>query len=242
MSRTLIVGGINSIGLQIINDLSQMNCEILATGTKPDGKEKLSSNLTTTKYLILDIENENSIINFTKNNFEVDSVIYLSAIHYFNSLRNFSKSKFLKMVNVNSIGFIEILQRLLREQSVNKSQLKLSSAVYMSSIASVRSEIGLLDYSLSKSMGVSAVRNLALELAKFNVRVNAVSPGWIESERSHKNQCIMTKDRINEIRGTYPLGTGHPKDISNLVCFLISDKSKWITGQNFIIDGGRCLN
>ena len=100
-------------------------------------------------------------------------------------------------------------------------------------------------YSACKASVDMMTKSLAKELAKYSIRVNSVNPGIINTGFQVHNNLICEKDYpkfLTDISETYPLGVGQVSDVSNLICFLISDKAKWITGSNYIIDGGRSVN
>ena len=83
------------------------------------------------------------------------------------------------------------------------------------------------------------MRCLAVELAP-KTRVNSILPGAVLIEMT---QNIFENDEVrSRMEAIYPLGIGEPNDIFQVVDFLLSDKSKWITGQQIIIDGGRSIN
>ncbi len=116
-----------------------------------------------------------------------------------------------------------------------------SSIVYISSIAAVNGDMGQLEYGSSKGAVNSMVKVLALELAKQNIRVNSVMPGFIETEMTGQFGDIYSEKFKTELKEMYPLGPGKPEDVANIIVFLLSDASRWVTGQNIIIDGGRTL-
>lgn len=116
-----------------------------------------------------------------------------------------------------------------------------SSIVLLSSIASLLGYKGLLSYSTSKGAINSLVKSLAVELSQNKIRVNAVSPGHINTELFNQNKEFYSKEFLEELETKYPFGLGEPVYIANLIAFLLSDSSKWITGQNIVIDGGRTL-
>ena len=91
---------------------------------------------------------------------------------------------------------------------------------------------GQVNYSAAKAGLIGATKSLAKEVAKRNVLVNAVSPGFIESE--------MTKDLLKEkILPMIPLGRfGKPEDVAGMVSFLCSERASYITGQIFSVNGG----
>ena len=99
-------------------------------------------------------------------------------------------------------------------------------------IASIAGTVGIVervDYSASKGGVISLTKALAMEVGPHGINVNCVSPGAIASGPSNLD------------KGTYLGRTGRPEEVANLVLFLASDEADNITGQNYIIDGGRSL-
>lgn len=94
--------------------------------------------------------------------------------------------------------------------------------------------INPLTYSVSKSGIIQYTKYAAVSLAKYGIRVNCISPGPFPNQEVQKNIKF-----ISNLKGKIPLNKiGRPKDIGELAVFLASDSSKFITGQNIIIDGG----
>lgn len=116
-----------------------------------------------------------------------------------------------------------------------------SSILYISSISSIIGIKGMSIYSSSKGAINSVVKTLAVELSNRGIRINSVLPGHVETNMTLQNKDANSQEYLNELESMYPLGLGRPDDIANIVAFLISDSSRWITGQNIVIDGGRTL-
>ena len=115
-----------------------------------------------------------------------------------------------------------------------------ASFVWISSNASIKANKGLSNYSASKAAVNAAVKSIALEIApKF--RINAISPGFVKTEMIEKWSQVYDEEYIKAMAASYPLGLGQPIDITPLVCFLLSPMSRWVTGQNLVIDGGGSL-
>ena len=130
-----------------------------------------------------------------------------------------------------------LITKILSSRKFNGRNLK--SAVFISSNISNRGAAAFSSYGSSKAALDGLMRNLSVELAP-NVRVNSVLPGGMITE--------MTKDIFDdevkkaEFEKNYPLGIGTPNDIAPMVEFLLSDKASWITGQQFVVDGGRTID
>jgi len=108
--------------------------------------------------------------------------------------------------------------------------------VNVSSIAGLRARPMSIAYSVSKAGVISLTKSLAEALATHNIRVNAVAPGLIDTEiLDGVGQEAL--DRIVAATPIQRLGT--PNEIAELVCFLLSDQSSFITGQTIVADGGR---
>jgi NAD(P)-dependent dehydrogenase (short-subunit alcohol dehydrogenase family) len=108
------------------------------------------------------------------------------------------------------------------------------SIINNASIQGLQSQKGVSAYAATKGAIQSLTRQLACEYGPFGIRVNTISPGTIMTELAIRNN-----QSFSYIEQNTPLKTcGEPKDIAEIVLFLASDNAKWITGQNFIVDGG----
>jgi NAD(P)-dependent dehydrogenase (short-subunit alcohol dehydrogenase family) len=118
------------------------------------------------------------------------------------------------------------------------------AVVNVSSVTGLRSFPGVLAYCVSKSAVDQLTRCAALELAATGVRVNAVNPGVVVSNLHRRGGMAEEayETFLRRARETHPLGRpGQPQEIADLVFFLASDHSGWITGETIAIDGGRHL-
>lgn len=109
---------------------------------------------------------------------------------------------------------------------------KYGKIINIASISGVCGVVDRVDYSAAKGGIISMTKALAMEVGEFNICVNAISPGNI------------MRDGVVRYGGTFigPKGrTGEPKDVANMAVYLASAKADYITGQNYCVDGGRCL-
>ena len=112
--------------------------------------------------------------------------------------------------------------------------------VFISSIAGERIGFpGFSHYAASKAGMNGLMRTAALELAKHNITVNSIEPGNIFNEDAYAASRVEMKQMLAAI----PLGRlGKPIDVAHLALFLSSDESNFITGQNFVVDGGEIIH
>ncbi|MGD0088161.1 MAG: SDR family oxidoreductase [Verrucomicrobiota bacterium] len=138
-----------------------------------------------------------------------------------------------KVFNVNFFSALEII-RPLAQRRVNKGALR--TITFVSSISSKLGGKGYSVYCASKGALDALARALAVELGPA-VRVNSVLPGIVETGMT--KQYFTNPDFLAAVQATYPLGFGRPEDIADAVEFLSSERARWITGQELIVDGGK---
>ena len=108
-----------------------------------------------------------------------------------------------------------------------------ASAVAVASAEAFLREKGLCIYSGTKAALQASLSTLAKEIASRGMRVNTVSPSDIKTPMTLNDDMISIRQGREE---SYPLGFGEPKDVAELVVFLLSDKAKWLTGHDYIVD------
>lgn len=149
-------------------------------------------------------------------------------------LRMTSCDSFYKHFNVNVIAAAEIVKVLFCNKVNEKT---LDSVIFISSSISNRGAKAFSAYGASKAALDGLMRNLSIELAP-KVRVNSVLPGGMKTKMTEK---IMEQSSKN-IFEKYPLGMGTPEKLTGIVEFLLSEEASWITGQQFVVDGGRTID
>ncbi len=112
------------------------------------------------------------------------------------------------------------------------------SIIFFASIMGCVGEKGKTLYSATKGALIAAARSMACELAKNKVRVNVVSPGAIITPINANQPYMKDPEKRKTLEDKHLLGLGECSDISNACIYLLSDASRWVTGQNLIVDGG----
>lgn len=114
------------------------------------------------------------------------------------------------------------------------------SIVNISSLASVQGIAGASPYTASKGASRSLTKGAARDLGKYNIRVNAVLPGWIVTPMMQ--QFTLSKPLLDSLINGIPLGhLGDPEDIAYPVLFLASDEAKYVNGAEIVVDGGQSI-
>ncbi|MGE0716041.1 MAG: SDR family NAD(P)-dependent oxidoreductase [Alphaproteobacteria bacterium] len=128
--------------------------------------------------------------------------------------------------------------RWTREVVPEMRERQSGKIVNMSTESAFYGDVGLVDYAAAKMGVVGFTRSLARELAPFRINVNVVGPGAIRT-RAHDR---LPKEVIDRVRNSVPMGyIAEPEDVGNVVVFLASDDSRYVTGQTILIDGGRWM-
>lgn len=151
----------------------------------------------------------------------------------------------LKMINIETINTTfatnifsaALIFKVLTNRKHNNSALQ--SAVLISSNISNFGAKAFSIYGASKAGLDGLMRSLAIELAP-RVRINSVLPGAVKTEMTET--IFEDPQTVQRLQATYPLGLGDTNDIFEMVEFLLSEKARWITGQQFTVDGGRTIN
>ena len=90
-------------------------------------------------------------------------------------------------------------------------------------------------YSGAKAAIRVAIKSIAKEIANKNHRINTISPGWVKNDMTQKASELAD---VESFYAKHLLGAGEITDVSGAVLFLLSDRAKWITGTDFVVDGG----
>jgi 3-oxoacyl-[acyl-carrier protein] reductase len=110
--------------------------------------------------------------------------------------------------------------------------------INIASIVGITGNKGQANYAASKAGLIGLTKSVAKELGSRNVLVNAVAPGFIETDMT----AAMTPDARAALSGQIPLERlGSPRDIAGVVTFLASDHAAYITGQTLVVDGGMVM-
>ncbi len=219
----LLIGGSSGIGLSLINQISEEHNVFVACRSN----ESLPENINYIKYDVLNDELDTSLIPDT-----IDSFIYFPGSINLRPFKSLSLESFKDDLEINLIGLIKSLKSVLKNLSNSNS----ASIVLFSTVAVQRGMPFHTSVSSSKGAIEGLAKSLAAELSP-KIRVNVIAPSIVNTPLA--NRFLNNEIKIEKSANRHPLKRiGDPNDISNLIDYLISEKSSWITGQIIAIDGG----
>lgn len=236
----LIIGANKGIGLAIARKFALMNYDIFGTYNSSSHEElnKIQANCPDIKVksIKLDISSPSQIKDVVIEVFSshpyIDAVVFNSGISLGEKMIcDFSDEDIEKILNINLKGCILVN----REVSKYLISQKHGSIVNISSIYGIYGGSCESIYSASKSGIIGLTKALSNELAQFNVRVNAVAPGFIQTDMTSK---YTTEEKESIIASTPLHKLGRPDDVANAVYFLASGDASFITGQILEVSGG----
>jgi len=149
----------------------------------------------------------------------------------------YNEELFNRMIDVNVKGIIyttlEFLPQLKRTKGV---------IINIASNAGIGTALeGTTYYAITKAAVIILTKRMAFELGKYGIRVNAIAPGWVETDMTTANRSPEEVEKVKAlVRSRTMLNmTGVPEDIANVALFLASEDARYITGQTIVADGGR---
>ncbi len=241
--KILITGASSGIGRATCIKAVEEGATIIAVARRENlliELIKLLEEISTEKqeYYVCDITDENQVQHLSESIDTVDGIVH-SAGMIFPLPVKFIKRKHLdKVWNLNTFAPIELTAMLLSKGRIRNE----SSLVFLSSISTKHPYFGGAVYVSSKAALESYSRNLALELAPKKIRSNVVSPALVKTAIFEETVKATDPDKLETYEKQYPFGLGTPEDVANAILFFLSSDSRWITGQNLVMDGGLTLS
>ena len=239
--KTIVITGASSgIGRQCAIQCSQMGARVIAIGRNQQRLSEVAALLDGDGHetISYDLTDLNGIATMASQIHEkhgkVDGLIHSAGIERTAPSKLLTPEDYETLHTVNTVSGFELVRQLCQVKHFNNG----GSVVLIASISGVIARRGLAAYAASKGALVSGARVLALELSKRRIRVNCVSPGTVKTPLMEKYLSTLSEADYKKRIDGFPLGLGEPSDIANACVYLLSDASKWMTGQNLIVDGG----
>ena len=242
-NKKIIITGTNrGIGRAILTKCAENGAEIFACSRKEYSEHLDYCKMLSEKYnvkihnIYFDFGNPNDIkkgaIDIKKISSVVDGLV--NVVSQVVNPQNFMMSSMESIKSEFEINFFSTIlftQYISRIMTLNKS----GSIVNISSVAGLDGNTGMIGYVSSKAAIIGATKNMALDLGKYNIRVNSIAPGLTDTDMGN----IWPKESIEEITSRLVFKRlAKPEEIAEPVVFLLSNMSSFITGQILRVDGG----
>lgn len=239
----LITGGTRGIGKQIALTFAKENYDIVINYRSENDElkkamEEIKANNVKCMAIKGDVSNFKDCEKIIKETVEqfgrIDVLVNNAGITKDTLLMRMSKEDFEQVINVNLVGTFNMSKNVIQYMMKQRN----GRIINISSVVGISGNAGQTNYAASKAGIIGFTKSLAKEVASRNILVNAVAPGFIGTDMT-----AVLKDEVkNEITKQIPLKRmGTPEDVANVVSFLASEKSNYITGQVINVDGGMLM-
>ena len=234
--KALVTGGTKGIGLAVVKEFLDLGAEVYVVARNTSN---LVDQLKTDKLLTIDGDLSDSsfrkkiIQSITDHWGRLDVLVNNVGTNVRKKFIEYSEDEYRRLFEVNMFGMLDLTKRSF-------SLLKKSDHASVINVASVAGSIDVQSgppYGMTKAAIIQLARHLAAEWAEHHIRVNTVSPWYIETPLTES--VLSQPDRLEKILARTPRArVGQPEEVASLIAFLAMDKSSYITGQNIMVDGG----
>ena len=235
----LVTGASRGIGKAIALELATQGHTVIGTGTSPAGAENVATDLRAARArgrgAVLDVNDLHqieSVINEITDEFGPISVLVNNAgVTEDNLLMRMKPSQWEKTLNTNLAAVFALTKLCLK----GMTKARYGRIINLSSVVGATGNAGQTNYAASKAGLIGFTKSLALEIASRGITVNAVAPGFIDTDMT----SALAEEQRSKLLEAIPLALlGRAEDISKAVAFLVSDDASYITGQVLHVNGG----
>lgn len=235
--KVLITGSTQGIGLEIARQFSQCGAVVFINGAASEEKiNNVVKSISNSRPALCDLSNPYCAEILYEITGDIDILILNASIQYRKAWDEISDEEFDRQIAVNFKSSLKLIQKYvpyMREQ-------KWGRVVTVGSVQQAKPHKDMLVYAATKAAQNNMVMNLAKQLASFNITVNNVAPGVIETPRNF--DALADEEYVKTVLAGIPCGhIGKAKDCAGLMLLLCSDEGKYMTGENIFIDGGMKL-
>jgi len=235
--RFIVTGASSGIGEGVALLLNELGATVIGIGRNVERLEGMKAKAKAPERVFLeqkeltdDIDGLPAYVKELKNKYgKFSGIAYCAGIAELTPLQLWSYGNARHFFDVNYFAPMAMLKGLGDRR--NNAGVG-SSCVFIASASALLADKGHVTYAGTKSALLTSCRAVAKELAVSGMRVNTVAPTVISSPMT----SAAGEDYLASQREKYPLGIGQVSDVANLVAFLLSDKARWITGQNYVVD------
>tara|TARA_A100001037_G_scaffold67901_1_gene60391 strand:+ start:4646 stop:5383 length:738 start_codon:yes stop_codon:yes gene_type:complete len=235
----LVTGASRGIGKAIALELATQGHTVIGTGTSPASAENVTTDLRAARAQgrgavldVNDLQQIESVVNEITDEFGPISVLVNNAgVTEDNLLMRMKPSQWEKTLNTNLAAVFALTKLCLK----GMTKARYGRIINLSSVVGATGNAGQTNYAASKAGLIGFTKSLALEIASRGITVNAVAPGFIDTDMT----SALAEEQRSRLLEAIPLARlGRAEDISKAVAFLVSDDASYITGQVLHVNGG----
>jgi 2-deoxy-D-gluconate 3-dehydrogenase len=238
----IVTGGGSGIGKAIAKAVAQAGAEIVIAGRNKERLEETANEIRAFGRPVIPVRTDvskmgdiQSLVDQTVRAFgKIDFLFNNAGIARRAPSEELTEKDWDETIDINLKAPFFLAQAVAREMISQKRKGKI---IHTSSLTAVQGGKRVAAYAASKGGLSQVTKSMANDWAKYNILVNAIGPGWVETELTEALR--QDQERLSEITKRIPLGRwAAPEDIAGAAIFLASDASDYITGQTIFVDGG----
>ena len=239
MKTALVTGGSRGIGKAISLSLGKSFNVVVGYSSSKDSAEEVVEDIVksggTATAIQIDVKSsesiENAFVTIEEEFDGVDVLVNNAGITKDNILPRLKEDDWNDVIDTNLSGSFKTSQRAIKHMMKNKW----GRIVFISSIVGMMGNQGQANYAASKAGLIGLSKSIAKEMGSRNITSNVIAPGYVDTDMT----AFLTDEQKNNIIEQLSIKRiGKPEDIANIVSFLTSDESEYITGQVISVDGG----
>ena len=238
----LITGSSSGIGEATARYLVDKGAIVTLVARREDKLQAICNNLLKIskghQYIIADLSKDEEISKLVKQINPIDGLVHAAGIVFPLPIKFIQRKHLEKVWNINSFSPILLTSSMIANKKINEK----ASIVFISSVSTQHPYQGGAIYISSKAAIEGYSKSVALELSSKLIRSNVISPALVKTQIFEDTIEASDHEKLKEYESNYPFGFGEPEDIAKAIAFFLSDDSKWITGQNLVMDGGLTLS
>jgi len=233
----LITGANRGIGHNILKKIATCGHTVIGTSRSKDGADLITETLKDFKGkgIVMDVTNQESIdtsVSQIKDDYGlIYGLVNNAGITNDNLLMRMSDEQWNTVIETNLTSLYRVTKSVVKDMM----KARTGRIINIGSIVGMMGNAGQSNYSATKSGLLGFTKSLAREVSSRNINVNAISPGFIDTDMTR----ALSEEQIEALTKNIPLGRiASPDEVSSVVVFLLSDDSSYITGENINVNGG----
>lgn len=241
MQYILVTGACGGIGSSVVDKLLKQGFSVWAVDRDEERLNEMYGNNDRVHCYRCEFESEDAtkkLMSTIKDSTgSLRGLVHCAGFDKFSPLFLNRRTDMEALFNIHVYATIDLCKYLAKKDYAEQG----CSVVLISSLSAHEGAKGHTIYAAAKGAIEGFLPSAAAELLDKKIRLNVVVLGVVKTPMSMGFIGKMDEEQVNLLNNSYPLGIGTPNDVSGMVCYLLSDDTRWITGQKFILDGGHSV-